>query len=144
MSEAARLYTPEMLALAVELAKYPPQTGLPLHGEARSPTCGSTIAMDLETGPDGAISALGMRVRACAIGQATAAIFARHACGRRAADLAATLKELQRWFTDDANLPDWPDIGLIEAARDYPGRHGAILLPWQAALSALSSTASGR
>jgi hypothetical protein len=36
-------------------------------------------------------------------------------------------------------LPDWPDIQQIEPARDYPGRHGAIALPWKAALDALSN-----
>jgi len=36
-------------------------------------------------------------------------------------------------------LPDWPGLDAIEAARAFPGRHGAMLLPWQAALAALSS-----
>ena len=30
-----------------------------------------------------------------------------------------------------------PELEAIAAARDFPGRHGAILLPWRAALDAL-------
>jgi hypothetical protein len=45
---------------------------------------------------------------------------------------------------EGAELPDWPDFSLLEAARDYPGRHGALQLPWRAALDALSKEAPRR
>jgi NifU-like protein involved in Fe-S cluster formation len=142
MSEAQRLYTPELLALAVELAEYPPLDSAALHGEARSPTCGSTLAIDLATDADGRIRRLGMRVRACAVGQASAAIFARHAPGRAAGELRETLAGLEAWLAHDAPAPDWPDLALIAPARGYPARHGAILLPWKAALAGLSTAST--
>jgi NifU-like protein involved in Fe-S cluster formation len=141
MSEAQRLYTPELLALAVELAKWPRLAGAALHGEARSPTCGSTLAMDLVLGEAGRIERIGMAVRACAVGQASAAIFAREAAGRSAEDIAGALSQLESWLTGDGAVPDWPGLAPIERARAYPARHGAMLLPWKAALGALSSTA---
>ncbi|MBO9519514.1 MAG: iron-sulfur cluster assembly scaffold protein [Porphyrobacter sp.] len=137
---SARLYTPELLALAVELSTWPPLENVPLHGEARSPTCGSTLAMDILLDEAGAIDQLGMRVRACAVGQASAAIFARHVRGRDADSLASDLRGLEAWIAGEGAALDWPDLELIEAARAYPARHGAILLPWKAALAALSST----
>ena len=87
MSAAQRLYTPELLALAVELARWPRLVGATLSGEARSPTCGSTLTIDLELDEAGGVARIGM------------------------------------------------------ADRAYPARHGAMLLPWKAALAALSSTA---
>ena len=54
MSTAA-LYTPEVLALATGLAQWPLDAGLPLRGEARSPVCGSEIAMGLALDPAGAV-----------------------------------------------------------------------------------------
>ena len=138
---AARLYTPDLLALAVDLAKWPRLAGPALHGEARSPTCGSTLALDLALDGAGRIERLGMAVRACAVGQASAAIFARDAAGRDAAELAATLAGLEAWLAGEAHPPDWPGLAPIEPARAYPARHGAMLLPWKAALAALSSTA---
>lgn len=139
---AAKLYTPELLALAVELAKWPRLGDAELHGEARSPTCGSTLAMDLALGEAGRIERLGMAVRACAVGQASAAIFAHAAQDRAAEDIAHTLSQLEAWLTGDGPLPDWPGLAPIEPARAYPARHGAMLLPWKAALAALSSTAT--
>ena len=138
---AARLYTPELLALAVDLARWPRLVAAPLHGDSRSPTCGSTLAMDLELDEAGRIERLGMAVRACAVGQASAAIFARAAEGRGAQDVAQALDELESWLTGDGRLPDWPGLTTIEPARAYPARHGAMRLPWKAALAALSSTA---
>ena len=142
MTAAQRLYTPELLALAVELAEYPPLETAPAHGEARSPMCGSTLATDLAFDSEGRITRLGMRVRACAVGQAAAAIFARHARGCDLAALREALVQLEGWLDDDGPAPDWPDLALVEPARAYPARHGAMLLPWKAASAALSSAAS--
>jgi len=137
---AERLYTPELLALAVELAGYPQLDSASCSGEARSPACGSTLAMQLMLEPDGRIARVGMRVRACAVGQAAAAIFARHAAGRSAAQIYGTRAAIEGWLSSPhADLPDWPDLSLIAAARSFPGRHGAMLLPWKAAAAALSN-----
>lgn len=136
---AEKLYTPEMLAAAVELARYPALAAAPLHGSARSPTCGSTLDLDLIADADGNVAQVGLRVRACAVGQASAAIFARHAGHRTPAAIAQVLAELQAWLDHAGPQPDWPDIALIAPARDFRGRHGAMLLPWKAAAEALSS-----
>lgn len=143
MSVAERLYTPELLALAVELAKHPLDDALPLRGDARSATCGSTLTMGLALDGGGRIGALGMRVRACAVGQAAAAVFVRHAAGRDRAVISCTLEGIEAWL-GGGPLPDWPELGRIEAAAAYPARHGAILLPWKAALAALSSAPAAR
>jgi NifU-like protein involved in Fe-S cluster formation len=142
MSGAARLYTPELLALAVELAKAPPLDAADARAEARSPTCGSTLAMDLMLDGEGRITHLGMRVRACAVGQASAAIFARHARGRGHADIAGTLEQLESWLRGEGDAPLWPDLELVAPARAYPARHGALLLPWKAAAAALSTASA--
>ena len=144
MSAAQRLYTPELLALAVELSDWPRLEAPDARGDARSPTCGSTLEVDLALDEQGRIARLGMRVRACAVGQASAAVFARHAQGRNLSGIRADLEQLEAWLVDQAPRPDWPDLDLIEPARAYPARHGAILLPWKATLAALSTTPGSR
>ena len=67
MAGADKLYTPELLALAVALADYPADPSLPLHGQARSKSCGSTLAADIGLDAAGRIETLGLRVRACVI-----------------------------------------------------------------------------
>ncbi|MGB3165150.1 MAG: iron-sulfur cluster assembly scaffold protein [Alteraurantiacibacter sp.] len=139
----APLYTPAMLAAAVELANYPPLPDAPLYGMSRSQTCGSTLAMDLALDGE-AIADIGMTVHACAVGQASAAIFVRHAKGRSRTDIARMATALEDWLSRAAPLPEWPDLSLIAPARAFPARHGAIMLPWKAALTALSPATASR
>ena len=139
MAGADKLYTPELLALAVALAEYPPDPALPLHGEARSKSCGSTLGADIGLDSAGAIASLGLRVRACAIGQAAAAIFAHAASGRTLPEIEDTHAALTAWLAGKGDLPDWPGLAAIALAREFPGRHGAIMLPWTAARAALST-----
>jgi NifU-like protein involved in Fe-S cluster formation len=139
MAAADKLYTPELLALAVSLTDYPADPSLPLHGEARSKTCGSTLAADIAVDADGRIERLGLRVRACAVGQASAALFARAASGRGLPEIEAAHAALTAWLAGEGELPDWPGLELLLPARGYTARHGPIMLPWTAARDALSS-----
>jgi NifU-like protein involved in Fe-S cluster formation len=135
----AVLYTPEVLGLAIALARYPLTADLPLRGEARSKSCGSTIALGLALAADGTIARIGVRTQACAIGQAATAIFAQAAAGMTAEAIERTGGELVAWLAGEGPLPDWPGLEGIAAVRDYPARHGAVLLPWSAATQALST-----
>jgi len=144
MAGADKLYTPELLALAVALADYPADPALPLHGQARSKSCGSTLALDIGLGAAGRIETLGLQVRACAVGQAAAAIFARAAQGRGPQEIEAAHAALMEWLAGTGALPDWPGLAAIEPAREFPARHGAIMLPWTAARDALSTAPADR
>lgn len=135
----AVLYTPEILALAVELAHYPLSTDLALRGEAFSRICGSRVAIGLCQGANGDIARIGARVSACAIGQAAAALFLRSAAGRSEAEIARELAAIEGWLGGEDERPAWPGVGQLAAARRHTARHPAILLPWKAALAALSN-----
>lgn len=136
---ATVLYTPEVLGLAIELARFPLNDALPLKGGARSKSCGSTIMLGLALAPDGTIGDIGVRSQACAIGQASAAIFVQAAKGMSADHIHAAGKAVATWLAGEGDLPDWPGLSVIAAARDYPARHGAVMLPWNAAMQVLPS-----
>ncbi len=144
MANATGLYTREILALATRLSEWPPDPALPFQGKARSATCGSAITVDVATDREGRIERIGLGAQACAIGQASAAVFAAAAPGRDAADVAGAADSIRAWLKEGGALPDWPGLAAIAAARDYPSRHGAVLLAWEAALDALSSGSNAR
>jgi NifU-like protein involved in Fe-S cluster formation len=141
MSEAARLYTPELLALTVQLAAFPLSNASQFVGQARSRSCGSTLQLALDLDHESRISSIGMRVSACAVGQAAAAIFAANAEEKTGEQVTASLNQIDTWLAGEGPPPHWPGIDQLEAARAFPGRHGAIRLAWQAASEALSSAA---
>ena len=137
MSGAQGLYTPSILAAAMDLTKYPWNDAYVLKGAARSRSCGSAIEICLACDLSGHVSALGLKPHACAVGQAAASIFAQGAVGANIGQLRKARHDLARWLADGGTAPEWPGIALLEPARTYPARHGAILLAWDAALVAL-------
>ena len=143
-----KLYTPEILALAVELADHPRLGAPDVSAEVRSRTCGGTLTLDLALDDAGRVDALGMQVSACAIDQSAAAIFAREASGRGPEEMLAALGEIETWLAGEAknrgDTPRWPGIAILTPASGYPARHGAILLPWKAAVEALCKEAAPR
>jgi NifU-like protein involved in Fe-S cluster formation len=130
---ATVLYTPEVLTLATSLAEFPWDEELPLVSEARSRSCGSTIALSLSLDGKGLVDRVAVRSHACAIGQAAAAIFAKSASGRTLQEIASTAGRIEAWLRGESAQPDWPGLMAIAAARGYPARHGAIMLAWNAA-----------
>ena len=138
--DEGKLYTPELLALAVSLADVPIDPSHSLTGQAVSRTCGSTVTVGFAPMPGGTIGRFGIRVSACAVGQAAAAIFARGVEGRSVGEIAAAEAAIEAWF-EGGPLPDWPGFSAIAPAQAHPGRHGAVLLPWRAARDALSKVA---
>lgn len=141
---AAKLYSPELLGLATGLARYPLTDDLPLRAEVRSRSCGSVIGLGMALSHGGLIAQVGMKVSACAIGQASAALLAQAATGANPGSLRLTAEGLAAWLAGDGTLPRWPGIEVLAPARDHPGRHGALLLPWNAAVAALSSGPDAR
>jgi len=135
MSEA--LYTLEVLRLAASTAEFPRLVDADARADRRAVTCGSRIAVDLKLGHDGSVRQVGQEVHACALGQAAATIFARHAVGKAPDELIAARDAFARWLADpDAPPPDWPDVDVLDRARLYPSRHGAMRLPFEAAADA--------
>lgn len=134
---ATRLYSPQILAAAVSLARFPMSEALPLRGTARSSSCGSTLDIGLALDSGGLVEKIGVAAQACAIGQAAASIFVLGAAGSDRAKIAAAAADMRAWLSGEGDRPEWPDIELIEPAREYPARHGAIMLAWDAALRAL-------
>jgi len=132
------LYTIEILRLAGSLPEPVKLERVDGSAELRSPTCGSTVRTQVQI-KDGRIEALSQEVQACAFGQASAAVVAQQAPGRTSDDVTLALDRLANWLAGKSEqLPDWPGIEPLAPARSRQSRHGAILLPFRALLSAMS------
>jgi NifU-like protein involved in Fe-S cluster formation len=131
------VYTNALLQMALNLADYLPLDAPHIRVERRAVPCGSTIILDMKFDHKGIVNAVGMKVSACAFGQASAAIMAKNIIGKGKADIDRIVCDLYAWLADEnVPLPDWPDMDMLVPARPYPARHGAILLPFQAAAQA--------
>jgi NifU-like protein involved in Fe-S cluster formation len=141
---SAPLYTTDILRLAASIPHHARLTDPQGTSEKRSPVCGSRVTVDLALGPDGRVSEVGLLVRACALGQASAALLGAEIIGRTPDELAAARDRLTRWLAGEGELPDWPGMEALVRARDYPARHASIRLAFEAAAEAAAQAARER
>lgn len=101
----------------------------------RAPLCGSEMSVDV-TLDAGKVAAIAIRAKACALGQASAAILHGHAVGLTTGEIQALRGKVETALAGAGDTP--PAWSALSYARDYPARHGAILLPFDALLAALT------
>ena len=103
----------------------------------QSPVCGSWVTVDIVTDHQGRVAQLGQEVRACALGQAAAALMGAHALGRAPEELAEARDRLAAFLSGTRDDPgEWPGLAIFAAARPYSARHPSILLAFDAAAEA--------
>jgi NifU-like protein involved in Fe-S cluster formation len=131
------LYNRDILRLAAAI----PHLGRLDHPHASveksSPICGSRVVVDLALDAEGRVVALRQQVKACALGQASAALMGAHAEGRTREELAQARDALAAFLRGERDDPgDWPGLALFAEARRFPARHASILLAFEAAAEA--------
>lgn len=136
-----KLYSRQILALAADIPHSGALEHPQAHAKRRAPLCGSTIAVDLCTTADGRITEFAQKVRACALGQASASVLGGVVIGLDRASIARGRDHLAAMLQDGGPVPGAPFGGLavLEPARDYKNRHGSILLAFDTTLEALDS-----
>ncbi|MCA1198960.1 iron-sulfur cluster assembly scaffold protein [Sphingomonas sp. R647] len=133
----APLYNNQILRLAASIPYHERLTNPMASVEKRSPVCGSRVAVDVDLDEAGRVAALGMQVRACALGQAAASLMGAHAIGRTPAELDATRAALTNWLAGDGDTPpEWPGLDLFTPALPHSARHPSIRLAFEAVAEA--------
>ncbi len=138
-SDLIKLYSQRILALAADIPHRgrldAPQASI----RKRAPLCGSTVTVDLDM-EDGKISRFAQDVKACALGQASAALMGADILGRTRAEVETARDALRAMLKDGAPPPAAPFHGyeVLEPARDYRNRHASILLSLEATAEAMA------
>lgn len=109
-------------------------------GTARkvSKLCGSWVELDVAMNGD-QVSDAALRVQACALGQASAAILKEQIVGSTLAELIGARDGLRAMLKDDAPAPAgrFERLVLLEGVRAYPARHQSTMLAFEAAVEAV-------
>jgi NifU-like protein involved in Fe-S cluster formation len=128
----APLYNKDILRLAAGIPHHQRLPDAQASVERRSPTCGSRVTVDVRM-TDGRVADLGLDVKACALGQASASLMAAHAIGLTAQDLEQARDKLAAYLVGDSeDLDFWPGLAILAPARGYPARHASIRLGFEA------------
>jgi NifU-like protein involved in Fe-S cluster formation len=131
----------------LELAANIPRLGrLPVPdatAKAHSRLCGSTVTVDLVV-RDGRVADFAHDVKACALGQASSSLMARHVIGASAEELLALRETVTRMLKADGSPPDgkWAEFAVLEPVRAFRARHASTLLTFDAVADALGQIAA--
>ncbi len=139
-SDLIKLYSTRILALAADIPHLGRLEAPQASVRKRSPLCGSTVTVDLDMA-DGRVARFGQDVKACALGQAAAAVLGGAVIGRSAEELQDAAQALEAMLKKDGPVPPAPFDGfeVLIPARDFRNRHMSILLAVQAAAEAARS-----
>jgi NifU-like protein involved in Fe-S cluster formation len=113
---------------------------------AHSKLCGSTVTIDLKMDGE-TVTDFAHEVKACALGQASSSIMARHIVGADAGELRKLREEVRRMLKENGAPPAserWAEIAVLEPVRDYKARHASTMLTFDAVVSAIDQIAAKR
>mgnify|MGYP001075743122 CR=1 FL=1 len=136
-TDLAKLYSGKLLALAADIPHVGRLDTPQVSVRERAPLCGSTVTVDVVM-EDGKVAQFAQDVKACALGQASAAVLGAHVLGRTAEELDQARDEMTAFLKQDGPVPSAPFEGFeaLLPARDYKNRHASILLAVTAAAKA--------
>ncbi|MCI4663855.1 MAG: iron-sulfur cluster assembly scaffold protein [Neomegalonema sp.] len=134
-----KLYSQRILALAADIPHAERLAAPQASASRRSPLCGSMVIVDAEM-KDGRLTDLGMDVKACALGQASAAILGRTAIGQTREAIKTARDALEALLKENAAAPSghFAELEVLAPARDYRNRHASIMLAWEGLLEAMA------
>ena len=106
---------------------------------AHSRLCGSTVKVDIKM-DGGVVTDFAHEVKACALGQASSSIMARHVVGSTATELRELRETVRRMLKENGAPPQgkWAEIAVLEPVREYKARHASTMLTFDAVVDAIN------
>ncbi|AWN39020.1 iron-sulfur cluster assembly scaffold protein [Methylobacterium radiodurans] len=140
------IYNRRILELAADIPRLGRLDRPDASATAHSKLCGSTVTIDLALDAEDRVADFAHEVRACALGQASSSLMARHVVGASAEDLRALREAVRAMLKQGAPAPEgpWTDFAVLEPVRDFKARHASTLLTFDAVVDALDQIAAKR
>jgi NifU-like protein involved in Fe-S cluster formation len=139
MVDLEDIYSGKVLELAANMPRAERLCDPDATATAYSRLCGSKITVDLKL-RNGKVTDYGQDVRACLLGQTSAAIVGEHIVGSSADELREVGRQMRCMLNGGGAAPGgrWSDLGILEMVRDYKVRHASALLVFDAVEDALT------
>jgi NifU-like protein involved in Fe-S cluster formation len=137
-TDLIKLYSARILALAADIPHLGRLEAPDATMKRRSPLCGSAVTMDVRV-QDGRLVDLGQDVKACALGQAAAAVAGAAAVGATLEQITKGRDQLRAMLKEQGPVPDAPFDGfeVLTPAVAYKNRHASIMLSMEAIVEAM-------
>ncbi len=143
-AEMMKLYSGRILALAADIPHLGRLPAAQATVRKRAPLCGSAVTVDMAM-QNGRVTDYAQEVKACALGQAAAAIVGRVVLGLSLQELQSGCEGLRAMLAGGPVSPaPFDGFAALEPARDFRNRHASILLAIEAATEAAETIEKSR
>lgn len=132
------VYNRKILEFAADIPRLQRLDAPDATATAISRLCGSKVTVDVKLA-DGQVSDFGHEVKACALGQASSSIMARHVVGSTPEELRDLRGRMYAMLKEGGEPPSgkWRDLEALVPVRDFKARHASTLLTFDAVVDAL-------
>lgn len=132
------LYSARVLKLAANMPRSGRLAAPQGSAERVSRLCGSRAVVDVVLDAEGRVADFAQDVKACALGQATAAVVGEAVIGATVEEIEAARDALKAMLKSGGPAPSgrFAALAVLETVRDYPARHASTLVPIEAAAAA--------
>lgn len=139
------IYNKRILELAADIPLLQRLPSPDATAKAHSRLCGSTVTVDVSMTGD-VVTGFGHDVKACALGQASSSIMARHVVGSTADELRRVREQARAILKENAEPPQgkWSDLSVLVPVRDYKARHASTMLTFDAVVDAVDQIEARR
>ncbi len=139
------IYNKRILELAADIPRLGRLPAPMASATTHSKLCGSTVTVDLMMDGD-TVSDFAHEVKACALGQASSSIMARHVVGATAGELRAVHDAMRRMLKENGPPPQgrFADAAVLEPVRDFKARHASTMLTFEAVVAAIGKIEAAR
>jgi NifU-like protein involved in Fe-S cluster formation len=133
------IYNRKILEFAADIHRLQRLDAPDATATAISRLCGSKVTVDVKMA-DGVVSDFGHEVKACALGQASSSIMARHVVGSTPDELRQLRGQMYAMLKEGSEAPSgkWRDLEALLPVRDFKARHASTLLTFDAVVDAVS------
>jgi NifU-like protein involved in Fe-S cluster formation len=139
------IYNRQILAFAADIPRLHRLDAPDATATAISRLCGSKVTVDVKMDGD-QVSDFGHEVKACALGQASSSIMARHVVGSTAQELKDLRERIYAMLKEQGPPPSgkWHDLEALTPVRDFKARHASTLLTFDAVVDAVNQIEAKR
>src|SRR3954451_14421023 len=139
------IYNRKILGFAADIPRLQRLPHPDATATAHSRLCGSKVTVDLAM-KDGVVTDFGHDVKACALGQASSSIMARHVVGSTGDELRTVREQMYAMLKEEGPPPTgkWADLEALLPVRDFKARHASTLLTFDAVVDALDQIEAKR
>lgn len=133
------IYNRQILGFAADIPRLQRLGAPDATAVAHSRLCGSKVTVDLAM-KDGVVTDFGHEVKACALGQASSSIMARHVVGSTAGELRDIRDQMYRMLKEEGPAPTgkWAELEALLPVREFKARHASTLLTFDAVVDAVN------